>query len=394
MSVSTEWVTARRTVYERARQRPAAGAVEVALAEADGLTLAEPLVARTTLPAFTTASVDGWVVRGAGPWRVIGRILAGERAPELTGDSVAMEIATGAMVPAGAVTILRLEHGTLADGMVHGKPKDEPEWRLPGEECQAGDELLPAGVAVTPGVVGLAASCGYETLPVWQAPLATTLVFGDELLDSGLPGDGRVRDALGPSLPGALRRLGARARARGHVRVPDTLAAHVDAIRQAVDGGNDLVCTTGGTMHGPVDYLHGALAELGASCVVDTVAVRPGFPMLVAQLPGGQFVAGLPGNPQSAIVALVSLVAPLIAGLCGRDFPASAQVTLGAAVPGRGDFTHLALVRRERADGLAYPVSHVGSSMLRGLAQSDGFAVVPPGMSAAAGDRVELVELP
>ena len=75
-------------------------------------------------------------------------------------------------------------------------------------------------------------------------------------------------------------------------------------------------------MHGPVDHLHAALAALGATYAVNTVEVRPGFPMLLATLPrpdgGTTLLAGLPGNPQSAIVALVSLVVPALAGLAGR----------------------------------------------------------------------------
>jgi molybdopterin molybdotransferase len=147
-------------------------------------------------------------------------------------------------------------------------------------------------------------------------------------------------------------------------------------------------------MRGPVDHLHPALRELGAEYVVNAVRVRPGYPMLLARLPSGQFLAGLPGNPQSAVVALVSLVAPLLAGWHGRPLPALETVTLAAPLRGRGADTHLALVRLDPADGLAHPVAHVGSAMLRGLAASDGFAVVAPGASAAAGDRVPFVPLP
>ena len=241
--------------------------------------------------------------------------------------------------------------------------------------------------------IGLAASCGYDALSCRPAPRTALLVFGDELLTAGAPGQGRVRDALGPALPAWLRRAGTDV---VHVRGPvaDTLEDHVAALRSAVDAGAQVICTTGGTMHGPVDHLHPALAALGARYVVNTVAVRPGFPMLVAQLPSGQFVAGLPGNPQSAMVALVSLVQPLLAGLTLRPFPTLARITLGAPVAGRGDFSHLALVRREPRDGLGYPVGHAGSAMLRGLAQSAGFAVVPPGVTGETGDTVELVELP
>ena len=391
MTLPIAWTLARQAVYEAAT-RVGIEPMTVPLSAADGLTLAEPVVARTPLPAFTTASVDGWVLKGPQPWRVTGRVLAGETAADLTETGTAMEIATGAMVPAGAESILRLEHGELRDGLLYGQPKDEPEWRVPGDECDQGDELLPAGTPITPGVIGLAASCGYDVLSVRARPRAALLVFGDELLDEGLPGEGRVRDALGPSLPAALRRLGADI--AGFSRVEDTLAAHIDALRKAAAEGHELICTTGGTMHGPVDYLHGALDELGATYLADSVAVRPGFPMLTAQLPSGQFVAGLPGNPQSAMVALVSLVHPLLAGLTLGEFPAPARITLGAPVAGRGDFAHLALVRREQRDGRGYPVGHAGSAMLRGLAQSAGFAVIPPGENREPGDLVELVVLP
>ncbi|MEV8514914.1 molybdopterin molybdotransferase MoeA [Dactylosporangium sp. NPDC051484] len=369
----------------------APGPIPVPLAESDGLTLAAPLVTLTDLPAFPTSSVDGWAARGPAPWRIVGRVLAGDTAAPLTEDGTCVEIATGGMVPVGTAAIIRVEDSTVADGAVTGEPRRLPDWREQGEEAAAGEELLPAGTPVTPGVIGLAASCGYDTLTCHPAPRAALLVFGDELLTAGTPGAGRVRDALGPSLPSWLRRAGTEV---VHTRVPvaDTLEDHVSALRAAVDAGAQLICTTGGTMHGPVDHLHPALAELGARYVVNTVAVRPGFPMLVAQLPGGQFVAGLPGNPQSTFVALVSLVLPLLAGLTGRPMPALGTVMLGADVPGRGDYTHLALVTL--ADGRAHPVAHVGSSMLRGLANSVGFAVIPPGAQGHEGTVAQLVPLP
>ncbi|QSB17570.1 molybdopterin molybdotransferase MoeA [Natronosporangium hydrolyticum] len=376
--------------------------VQAGLPAADGRVLAEPLVTQTDLPAFPTSSVDGWAVRGPGPWRITGQILAGSQAAPLTADGECAEIATGAMVPTGTTAIVRVEHATVgADGRVSGEPRERPEWRLPGEEAHAGEELFPAGTPVTPGLLGLAASCGYESLAVRPAPRAAVLIFGDELLSSGLPGDGRVRDALGPQLPGWLSRLGATVDRPVTEPGVDTLAAHVEAISEAFAAGADLVCTTGGTMHGPVDHLHPALAELGAEYIIGAVRVRPGFPMLLARVPlpggGSGLLAGLPGNPQSAVVALVSLVAPALAGWAGRGDPAhqpAPRVRLGAPVPGRGGDTHLALVHRDPADGLAYPLPHAGSAMLRGLARAAGFAVIAPETSAAAGDEVPLLPLP
>src|SRR5690606_8739674 len=315
--------------------------------------LAEPLTARTDLPAFPTSSVDGWAVRGEGPWRPVGRVLAGERPAPLTADGDCVEIATGAMVPVGTTAIIRVENSTVdSDGLVRGTPRERPDWRQPGEEATAGEVLMPAGSPVTPGLVGLAASAGYDTLSVRRAPRSAVLVFGDELLTTGLPGDGRVRDALGPQVPAWLRRFGATAESGAVSLVVDTLDAHVAAISAALDHGADLICTTGGTMRGPVDHLHGALARLGATLLVDAVAVRPGYPMLLASLPAPDgrtaLLAGLPGNPQSAVVGMVTLVGPLVAGWLGRpapDLSTFPRVRLAAPVPGRGGDTHLALVR-------------------------------------------------
>lgn len=394
-----DWALARSMVYA-AGLAAAPPAVELPLAEADGRTLAVPLTTLTDLPAFPTSSVDGWAVRGPGPWRPVGQVLAGGTPPPLTEDGAAVEIATGAMLPAGATGVLRVEESTrTAQGWIDGALRPAPEWREPGEEAGAGEELLPAGTPVDPGLIGLAASCGHDTLPVRRAPRAALRVFGDELLTAGAPGAGRVRDALGPTVPAWLRRYGcdiASSEVAGPVE--DTLSAHVAALGQALESGADLVCTTGGTMHGPVDHLHPALRELGAEYVVNTVAVRPGFPMLVARVAGAdgrtRFVAGLPGNPQSAVVAIVSLVAPLVAGLHGRPEPTLPRVTLAEPVPGRGGYTHLALVRVDPAAGTARPLRHVGSAMLRGLARADGFAVIEPGTEGGPGDRVPFVPLP
>jgi molybdopterin molybdotransferase len=398
-TAAVPWARARELAHA-AGLAAAPGPEDVPLVDADGRTLAEPLVTLTDLPAFPTSSVDGWAVHGPAPWRIVGRVLAGATAPDLIEDGTAVEIATGAMVPAGTSAVVRLEESTVTpDGRVTGTPRSHPEWRMPGEEAARGEKLLPAGTPVTPGVVGLAASCGYDTLRVRRLPRAALRVFGDELLTAGPPGAGRVRDALGPTVPAWLHRLGAQIAPAEPGRagpVEDTLEAHLAAIRDALADA-DLVCTTGGTMHGPVDHVHPALAELGAEYIVNTVGVRPGFPMLLARVPGAdgrpRFLAGLPGNPQSAVVALVSLVAPLLAGLNGRALPALPRVTLAAPIPGRGDQTHLALVRVDPG-AAAYPVRHAGSAMLRGLAGSDGFAVIEPGTSGEPGRRVSLVPLP
>ncbi|NUQ89490.1 MAG: molybdopterin molybdotransferase MoeA, partial [Glycomyces artemisiae] len=365
------WADARETAWAAGYAAKPAPA-ELPFAEAAGSALAAPLTAVSDLPAFPTSAVDGWAVAGPAPWRIGGEVLAGH-VPEPLASGAAVKIATGAQVPEGTDGLIRLEHSTVEDGYVSG-PTDR-EWREAGEEARHGEELMPAGTPVTPPVIGLAAAAGHLTLPAHGRPRARVVVFGDELLTSGVSGKGRIRDALGPMVPHLL--VGADVQA-SIGPVEDTLEAHVAALREALADA-DVVCTTGGTMVGPVDHLHAALAEIGAEYVLNTVAVRPGFPMLLARTADGKFIAGLPGNPQSAVIAVVTVVTPLLAGLRGLPLPPLRTVELAEDVPGRGSFTHLALV-----DPAGRRLAHHGSAMLRGLAGAAVFAVIPPDDAAAA----------
>jgi molybdopterin molybdotransferase len=203
------------------------------------------------------------------------------------------------------------------------------------------------------------------------------LVLGDEILDHGTPAAGRVRDALGPQIPAWLERLGVDS--VGVTRVPDTLDDHLDALDAAADV--DLVVTTGGTAAGPADHVHRAIAARSGALVVDSVSVRPGHPMLLATLPGRRWLVGLPGNPQAAVAALLTLGGPLVAALLGRPLPGlgAALCTTALSAPPHATRLVLAALGPDGAD----PTTHHGSGMLRGLAVADGYLVVPPGGSQA-----------
>lgn len=108
---------------------------------------------------------------------------------------------------------------------------------------------------------------------------------------------------MGPMLPGWFRSCGAVIRGVAHL--PDSAAV----IRAMIEGSDaDIVVTTGGTSRGATDHLRPALRNMGASMLVDGVAVRPGHPMLMARTPTGRLVVGLPGNPLAALAGVVTLV--------------------------------------------------------------------------------------
>ncbi|MBC6463434.1 molybdopterin molybdenumtransferase MoeA, partial [Actinomadura sp. HBU206391] len=179
-------------------------ALDVVLGEAGGAVLADPLRALAPLPAFDTAAMDGYAVAGPGPWLVTGRILAGSRTSREMSAGHAVEIATGAPVPRGSAAVLPYERAVRAGSTVDGVLEPGRHIRRRGEECPQDAEVLPTGTPVTPVVQGLAASLGHDLLRVRRRPGVAILVTGDEVTASGRPGRGRVRDAVGPVLPGLV----------------------------------------------------------------------------------------------------------------------------------------------------------------------------------------------
>ncbi|WP_434096556.1 molybdopterin molybdotransferase MoeA [Streptomyces nitrosporeus] len=365
----------------------------VPLDRATGHALAEAVVALTDLPSFDTSAMDGWVVTGPGPWAVRhGRgLLAGHDAGEPLADGQTVRIATGARIPPEATAVIRTEHARPdeAKALLHATREVVPgqDIRPRGQECRSGDRLLPAGTPVTPAVIGLAAAAGYDALVVVPRPRVDVLVLGDELLTSGLPRDGLIRDALGPMLVPWLSALGA------EVTAPRRLGDDAEALRHALTTSDaDLVVTTGGTAAGPVDHVHPVLARIGAELLVDGVAVRPGHPMLLARVPGdGPYVVGLPGNPLAAVSGLLTLAEPLLRELSGRPAREPFRPPVHEEVHGHPHDTRLIPVVH-RADRVV-PLHYNGPAMLRGIAAADGLAVVPPG-GVRSGTEVEILDLP
>ncbi|WP_235981124.1 molybdopterin-binding protein, partial [Streptomyces albidus (ex Kaewkla and Franco 2022)] len=243
----------------------------------------------------------------------------------------------------------------------------------------------------------LAAAAGYDRLSVTRRPRAEVLVLGDELLHRGVPHDGRIRDALGPMVEPWLAGLGA------DVLVTRRLGDDAEALHEAVATTTaDLVVTTGGTARGPVDHLRPTLTRVGARLLIEGVRVRPGHPMLLAQLPGrgdgidgpgGPYLVGLPGNPLAALSGLVTLAAPLIRTLGDQAAEHTPFASLADEVHGHPRDTRLVPVAYSPAKSSARPLHYNGPAMLRGIATATALAVVPPG-GVPSGAEVRVLPLP
>ena len=451
---SVEWSEARRIAHDAGATLPLAPREEQ-LHHCDGRVLAQDVIALTDLPPFDASMVDGYAVRGPGPWRIGATVPAGTVPKPLAAPGTGVRIATGAMVPQGTDAILRIEDAAdEGDGLIRGTPGRRREWRSQAETAHKGAVLVPAGALITPGVIGTAASAGHDTLLACPRPRMAIVVIGGGLATSGPPGAGRIRDALGPQLPAWAARLGFEVTlVLGPV--PDEAEACRDALARALATGAELLVTVGGSGYGPEDHLRGALESSGAERLIDSVQARPGKPLRLARLAaprggdgrqgasavgggggapavgeglhGGSavgregarsvLVVGLPGNPQPAILGLLLLAVPAAAGMTRRPLPPLATVVLGSPIAARGAGTRMALcyldaegrahpVEREAVtggrDASAGPVGRGVAARVPGLAGAAGFAVVASGVGsdvasgvgAVEGERVPFLPLP
>lgn len=334
-----------------------------------GRTLAVDAKALVELPTYETSAMDGYVVAGSGPWKLIGEIKAGAPFKGSLKNGEALGIATGAVIPDGAFGVLRWENATVEEDYISGETTERKDFRPAGQEAEHNEVLIKKGTVLTPGMVGLIAAAGYDEIEVAMKPKVALLLLGDEIQLTGLPKDGYVRDSLGPQIPGWFEKLGCEV---VHV---DYVSDQLDLTIAAIDKASknfDLVATTGGTADGPRDFLKSAIEKLNGKIHVDKVAVRPGHPQVLAEVNGKPLI-GLPGNPQSAVVALMTLGQPLINSILGRanlELPLISSDDQFDAQPG---FTRLVLGTLDK--GHFRIGDYLGSAMLRSLAHADGFAV-------------------
>lgn len=375
----------------------------VPLAQAIGQTLAEDVRARQDVPHYASSAMDGWAVAGRPPWDVVElweRVDEHEVTPrgahEPRTDPLepgqAVRILTGGALPAGAFAVLRSEHGVLSDEGSRtllrpndlSVPNDLTEGRHirpAGEEARSGDVTIRSGTVLNPAHIAVAAISGHDTLPVLRMPRVSLVLTGDEVVESGLPRAGQVRDTFGPQLPAFVTMLGGHVDAvrRAHdvladvVGALDTNAADQLGITQAY---SDVVITTGGTGSSEADHIRRAIEQLEGHVLLDGIAMRPGHPTLMAQLPDGRFLVALPGNPLAAMTAMLTVAAPLLAGLRGAPLPETGRVLAGEHYRPLHAKTRLVPYRLE--SGRAVTAPYVAAGMLRGLADADGVMVVPP----------------
>ena len=391
----------------------------IALAHALGRVPAVPITAPHALPGFARATVDGFAVRAADTYGaseglpsyldLIGEARMGQAPETEMRPGGAVAIATGAPLPPGADSVLKVEYtqsptpelievlrpATPGEGMVRAD-----------EDAAPGAEIARPGRPLRAQDLGMLAAAGIAELPAYARPRVAIVSTGDELVPADAPGElpvGQVRDSSAPALAALVHEAGGQPDFAGIV--PDDREALTATLRALVKGsdpfgrvveglsrGCDVLVVSAGSSVGARDETAAAIASLGEPGIwCHGLSLKPGKPTLLADV-GGIPVIGLPGNPRSALVVFRLIGMPIVrmVGGCTEPPPEpSVRARLTRDLPSAAG--RLDVVQVRLAGEVAEPLFG-SSSLLSILTAADGYLLVPEAATGlAAGSDVEVM---
>ncbi|MCC6878681.1 MAG: molybdopterin molybdotransferase MoeA [Rhodocyclaceae bacterium] len=378
--------------------RPVGEIEAVDTVAAAGRVLARAQSSGLTVPPLDNSAMDGYAVRTADVAAAGARLPVAQRIPAgAVGTPLvpgtAARIFTGAPLPEGADAVVMqelCEHAGEGVVQVNHVPQAGENIRRAGEDIRAGAEILDAGTRLLPQDIGLAASVGLATLPVFRRLRVAVFFTGDEL---SMPGEalkpGGIYNSNRYSLRGLLAALGCEVHDLGIVR--DSLEATRTALREAA-ATSDVIVTSGGVSVGEEDHVKAAVQAEG-SLDLWKIAIKPGKPLAFGKVSRRDTAfIGLPGNPVSTFVTFLVLVRPFLLACQG------ARVTMPRGLMMRADFDWPKPDRRREflrvrinEDGGLYLFPNQSSGVLTSCAWADGLADNPAGQAVARGELVRFL---
>ncbi|MDR2880468.1 MAG: molybdopterin molybdotransferase MoeA [Azoarcus sp.] len=378
-------------------------AEEVKLAQALGRALAEEVRANRDLPPYDVSAMDGYAVRAADlieiprTLQIIEDIKAGDTPRHPLQPGQCARIMTGAPLPPGADTIVRVEdtHALENDQVEFPVPiKPATDVRLRGENMRRGDVVLQPSDEITPGTIGVLATVKQAVVKVVRKPRVAILSNGDELeaLDDPLDPH-KIPDSNSHALMAQVQALGIEPVLLGIARdKPDELT---DFLRRGLE--YDVLLISGGTSVGVHDHVRPTLTALGVAIHFWRVKMRPGHPVAFGTL-GRTLVFCLPGNPVSSMVCFEQLVLPALRRLMGhrRLFRRTIPALLGQAVKsrqGRTEFIRATLSRDESGVYVVTPTASQSSGDVLSMTQADVLLVAPSELSELSTGKTVQVQI-
>lgn len=386
-------------IVEHARTR-AMPAETVALAQATGRRLAEPVIAEVSQPPADVSAMDGYAVSFAdmkmgAALKVIGESRAGQPFSGAVKRGEAVRIFTGAHVPPGADHIL-IQEDAKREGDTVTVAFEQPHAaniRRKGLDFSEGDELIPAGLVVTEGALSLAAAANAGRVSTRKPPRVGVLANGDELVAPGSKlTASQIVNSIQPALLALIRRWSAEPVDLGLARDDEA------DVRRRIETPCDVIVTIGGASVGDYDVVRAAFAAEGFEPVFEKIAVKPGKPTWFSAQ-GRRLVLGLPGNPAAAMVTAQLFLRPLIDALTSADSaprtPQRAHTRTSLPAAGNRE-EYLRAILSIGVDGAARVTAaeNQDSSLLSPFLTANALIRRPAGApAAAAGDLVEIVML-
>ncbi len=375
---------------------------QVALHDSLHRVLASDVAANRNHPPYDVSAMDGFAVRAddiaiASPEApitldIVDDIRAGTMPQLRVIQGKAARIMTGAPVPAGADTVVRVE-----DTKTHGDqvlillpPKQGANIRPLGEHLKRGAVTLTAGTEITPGVLAILAMLKQKQVPVFTRPSVAILSTGDELEGIDEPVDeNKIPDANTHALYAQCKSLGITPTLLGiaHDNPIELRAKLAEGLQY------DLLLASGGVSVGHHDFIRPMLDALGITMHFWRVAMRPGHPLAFGTAETGTLVFGLPGNPVASMVCFEQFVTPACRAMMGypRLFRRTIQARLGHAMTDRAGRAHFVRVTLSQ-DAQGYEATSTGaqgSGILLSMAMADGLMLIPAESEGLqAGDTV------
>lgn len=384
----------------------------VPVREALGRVLAQDVISPITLPAWTNSAMDGYAVRGADvlgasegtpvELPVLETVAAGAFPTLPLGPGQATRIMTGAPLPEGADTVVRVEDTDAGLARVRIlKDRDAGKnIRHRGEDLHEGTVALPRGIPLGAAQIGILASVGQATARVHRRPRVAILGSGDELVDldrfDEVRAGRKIVSSNSYTLDALVRTAGGEPIVLGHAA--DTIEAMRALLEEAVALRPDLIVTSAGVSVGEYDHTRTALEAMGTAMGFWKVRMRPGAPLGFGVVRGIPWI-GLPGNPVSAMVTFELFVRPVVRRMLGhvRLHRRPLRVVLDEPVGIGAKLTHfLRAIVTPREDGRlsARLTGPQGSGILTSMSLANALLIVPEDRAqVAAGETLSALLL-
>lgn len=350
-----------------------------------GRILSEAVVAPHDVPSFANSAMDGFAVRAAdvsspgSVLEVIEAVAAGEVATVAVGEGQAIKIMTGAPMPEGADTVVRVEDTEEEEGKVRiaTTPEAGKSVRPPGGDVAAGTTVFPPGTRLSEAHVGVLATIGAVNPVVARRPRVAVMSTGDELVapDTAELGQGMIRDSNRPMLLALVAGAGAEPIDMG--RIPDDADSLRAALGQAAAEA-DAIVSSGGVSMGEFDVTKMVLRD-EADVDFYPVAMKPGKPQGFGTIGGTPFF-GLPGNPVSVFVSFEQFMRPALLAMQGATAILRPRVMGVAGEDLSSDPAKEEFIRVRFTDDGVVQTGGSGSHVLSGAANADALAVLPVGV--------------